>query len=103
MDVLQSIDAAQLPYIAAGCALLCVVVVVIGIIMQAVSSFFDVFVGFAEVIIEILQGGPMAWCGCVLVIFACIGLAGGAFLLLNAPESCAAHPTNFCRWFGFLN
>jgi len=32
-------------------------------------------------------------------LLACAGLA---LLLVNAPGSCAAYPTNFCRWFGFL-
>ncbi len=102
MEWLQNIDLSMLPYIAAGCALLCVVVVVIGFILQSVGSFFDVFFGFAEVMIEILQGGPAAWFGCALLLLGCIAFAGLAFLLLTAPENCAAYPTQFCQWFGFL-
>lgn len=102
MEILQSIDPVLLPFIAVGCALLCVVVIVIVFLLQAVSSIFEVVFGFAEVVIELLQGGPIAWCGCLLLIVGGLGIAGGVFLLLNAPSSCAAHPTYFCRWFGFI-
>ena len=102
MELLQNIDPAHLPWIAVGCALLCVALVVIGFLLQAISSIFDVIVGVIEVVVEVAQGGPVAWCGCSLLIIGLIACAGFAFLYLNAPESCAEHPTRFCQWFGFL-
>ena len=102
MELLQNIDPSQLPFIAVGCALLCVAVIVIGLLLQAVSGIFDVVFGLIEVVTGILQGGPIAWCGCGLLICGLVACAGVTFLLLNAAESCAAHPTNFCRWLGFL-
>ena len=47
--LLQNIDPTHLPLIAVGCALLCAVVVVIGFLLQAVSSIFDVIAGLVEV------------------------------------------------------
>ncbi len=102
MDLLQNLDPSLLPYIAVGCALLCVAAVIIGFVLQAVSGFFDVLVGLIEIAVEVLQGGPVAWCGCALLVLGCVGCAGLAFLLLNAPATCAEYPTNFCRWFGFI-
>ena len=102
MEILQNIDPAHLPYIAVGCALLCGALLVIGFVLQAVSGIFEVFFGLIEVVIEVLQGGPIAWCGCAFLFVGLLACAGGVFLLLNAPETCAAHPTNFCRWFGFI-
>lgn len=102
MDFLQNIDPAHLPYIAVGCALLCIVVFVIGFLLQAVSSVIGVLFGLFEVLLDLLQGGPVAWCGCLLLLSGALAFAGAVFLLLNAPESCAAHPTRFCQWFGFL-
>ncbi len=102
MELLQNIDPAHLPYIAVACALLCVVLVVIALLLQAVSSIFDVVFGLLQVLVEVLQGGPVSWCGCLLVIAGLVACAGATFLFLNAPASCADHPTNFCRWFGFL-
>ncbi len=102
MELLQNIDPAQLPLIAAGCALLCVSLVVVGFLLQAVSGIFEVIGGLIEVALEILRGGPVAWCGCALLIAVFVVCVGLAFLVLNAPESCAANPTRFCQWFGFL-
>lgn len=102
MDVLQNIDPTHLPLIAVGCALLCAVVVVIGFLLQALSSIFDVITSLVEVAVEVAQGGPVAWCGCTLLLIGLFACAGFAFLYLNAPESCAANPTRFCQWFGFL-
>ncbi len=102
MELLQNIDPAHLPWIAVGCALLCVALVVIGFLLQAISSIFDVIAGVIEVAVDVAQGGPVAWCGCTLLIIGLIACAGFAFLYLNAPESCAEHPTRFCQWFGFL-
>ena len=68
MDFLQNFDPSLLPYIGVGCALLCLVLIVIGFVLQAVSGFFDVIVGLIEIVVEILQGGPVAWCGCVLLV-----------------------------------
>ncbi len=102
MEILRNIDPAHLPYIAVACVLLCVSVIIIGFVLQAVSSIFEVVFGLFEVVTDILQGGPMAWCGCGLLILSLVACAGVTFLLLNAPESCATQPTNFCRWLGFL-
>lgn len=103
MELLQNIDPSLLPYIGLGCALLCVVMIVIGFILQAISGFFDVLVGLAQIVIEILQGGPVAWCGCLLLAAGLLAFAGILLLYANAPASCAEHATNFCRWFGFIS
>ena len=102
MDLLQNIDPAHLPLIAVGCALLCVCAVVIGFLLQAISGVFELAVGLLEVAAEIASGGPVAWCGCALLIAGLLACAGAAFVALHAPESCAAHPTNFCLWLGLL-
>jgi len=102
MDILQNIDPSLLPYIGVGCALLCVVLIVIGFVLQAVSGCFEVDVGVMEIVVGILQGGPVAWCGCVLLVLGLLGCSGLVFLYLNAPASSAEQATNFCRWFGFI-
>ncbi len=102
MELFQNIDPSLLPYIGIGCALLCVVLIVIGFVLQAISGFFDVIVGFVEIALEILQGGPVAWCGCLLLVAGLLAASGLVILYLNAPASCAEQATNFCRWFGFI-
>lgn len=102
MEFLQTIDPAHLPIIAAGCALLCVVLVIVGFLLQAISGIFEAVIGLFEVVVDLLQGGPVAWCGCLLLLVFLLGGAGAVVLFLSAPDSCAANPTRFCQWFGFL-
>ena len=102
MEILQNINPAHLPYVAVGCALLCIVALVIGFLLQALSGIFDVIFGLFEIVIDMLQGGPVAWCGCLALLVGLAAAAGAILLAFNAPEACAEHPTNFCRWFGFL-
>lgn len=102
MDLLQNLDPSNLPYVAVGCALLCLVALVIGFLLQAVSGIFDVVFGLFEIVIDMLQGGPVAWCGCLLLLAGLAAAAGAVLLLVFAPEACAEFPTNFCSWFGFL-
>ncbi len=102
MDLLQMIDPAHLPFIAVGCALLCVALLVIGFVLQALSGVIDLLLGILGAFVDLLQGGPGAWLGCALAIITLAACAGIAFLLIDAPNSCAAHPTNFCRWLGFI-
>ncbi|MCY3778846.1 MAG: hypothetical protein OXG78_00930 [Chloroflexi bacterium] len=103
MDLLQNIDPAHLPYVAVGCALLCIVVFIIGFVLQAVSGIFEIVFGLFELVVDLLQGGPVAWCGCFVFLAAIVAFVGVILLFLNAPESCAEHPTRFCQWFGFLS
>ncbi len=102
MELLQSIDPGHLPLIAAGCALLCLALVVIGFALQAVSGLIELVVGIFQAVADVAQGGPTAWLGCLFLVGALLACGIVAFLLLNAPESCAAQPTNFCRWLGFV-
>ncbi len=103
IEILGNIDPAHLPYIAVACALLCVALIVIGLLLQAVSGIFEVVFGLLEALTGILQGGPVSWCGCAFMILGLALAAGVAVLLLNAPASCVDHPTNFCLWLGFLS
>lgn len=97
---MPNIDPSLVPYIGVCCALLCVGIVVLGFILQVVGGFLDIFFGFFEVFLEILQGGPIAWCGCLILIFGCIGCSGFVFFIFNASTSCVEYRTNFCTLFG---
>ncbi len=103
MQILQSLDPALLPYIAVGCALLCAALIVLGFVLHALSGIFELAFGALQLAVELLQGGPVAWCGCALLLLALAAGAGGLYLLLNAPSSCAEYATQFCLWFGFLS
>jgi len=101
LDLLQNIDPAHLPLIAVGCALLCAVVVVIGFLLQALSSIFDVIAGLVEVAVEIAQGGPVAWCGCLALVVLLVGGGGVAVMLIQGLAACGTpEAINFCALIG---
>ena len=102
MEIPGNIDPVILPILGVGCALLCVGLLVIGFLLQAIGGIVELVTGVIQAVMEILQGGPVAWCGCLLLILALLAAGGVVILYLNAPEACAAYPTHFCRWFGFI-
>lgn len=101
MNFLNNLDPNLVPYIGVCCALLCVVIFVVGFAMQVLGGFFDIFTQGLGLIFDILGGGPIAWCGCLLGIFGLIACAGFVMIILNAGSSCAVDYTNFCQWLGF--
>ena len=102
MEILQNIDPAHLPYVAVGCALLCLVALVIGFLLQAVSGIFDVIFGLFEIVIDMLQGGPVAWCGCLFLLVGLAAAAGAVLLFFYARKLAPEHPTTSAAGFGFL-
>jgi len=98
MDALPAIDPAHLPWLAAGCGLLCLLLFVVAFFLQAL----DTVLSLLQSLIDFVLAGPSAWLGCGLLALTVIGIVLAAILLLQAPENCAAYPTNFCQWLGYL-
>jgi len=101
MNFLNNLDPNLLPYIGACLGLLCILIFVVGFLMQLVGGFLNIFGQGFGFILHILQGGPLSWCGCLLAFLGCIACAGIAMTILNASSSCATNYTNFCKWLGF--
>lgn len=97
MAVLQNVDTGNLLFLAVGCVVLCVVGLALFFGMQILGTTLHTFVGLVELFGSIVNGGPVAWCGCLVVVFICAGLIGGTLLF----TSCKANPTsmNFCLFF----
>lgn len=97
MDFLQNIDIGTLLLLGAGLALLCVVGLVLFFGLQIIGSVFGVIFGFVQLFTGIITGGPVAWCGCLVLILACI-LCVGTVLLYS---TCSGNPSamNFCSLF----
>ena len=94
MDFLQNANVLTL---AVGCGVLCVVGLLLFFGLQILGTGLHTVVGIVQVLGGIVNGGPIAWCGCLAVIFVCAAVAGGALLF----ASCKANPTsmNFCLFF----
>ena len=97
-----NIDLGSSPLVLLLCCGICIVGVFlvfglqfIGILLEGVGHFLEVFLG-------ILGGGPFAWCGCLvgLGILAICGLIAVAFF--NVLGTCGtANQVNLCRLFGY--
>jgi hypothetical protein len=83
--------------LALGCGVLCVVGLLLFFGLQILGTGLHTVVGIVQVLGGIVNGGPIAWCGCLAVIFVCVAVVGGALLF----ASCKANPTsmNFCLFF----
>ncbi|MCB9454951.1 MAG: hypothetical protein H6671_03065 [Anaerolineaceae bacterium] len=97
MDILQNVDIGTLLLLGAGLAVLCVVGMILFFGLQLIGSAFGVLIGFIELFSGVVTGGPVAWCGCLVLIAACL-LCVGTVLLYS---TCTANPTamNFCAIF----
>jgi hypothetical protein len=97
MDILQNVDIGTLLLLGVGLAVLCAVGLILFFGLQLIGSAFGVLYGFVQLFSGIVTGGPVAWCGCLMLIFACI-LCVGTVLLYS---TCSANPSamNFCSIF----
>jgi hypothetical protein len=94
MAFLQNVDIGTLLFISIGCVLLCVFGLVLFFGLQLLGTTLHTFVGLAELFGGIVNGGPVAWCGCALLLFICAGVVGTVVVVV----SCNTNPSamNFC-------
>ena len=97
MALLQNANLGSPLLLAVGCAVLCVVGLLLFFGLQILGTGLHTILGLFQLVGGILHGGPIAWCGCLAVIFVCAGIVGGALLFAG----CKANPTsmNFCLFF----
>jgi hypothetical protein len=94
MPLLQNVDIGTLLLITVGCVLLCVVGLVLMFGLQLIGTTLHTFVGLFQVFESVLSGGPVAWCGCLVLLFICAVIVGGALVIVT----CNSDPNamNFC-------
>ena len=97
MEFLQNINLGSPVLIALGCTVLCVVGVLLLFGMQLLGTTLHTVLGIFQLVGGIVNGGPLAWCGCLAVLFVCAAVVGGTLLF----ASCKANPSsmNFCLFF----
>ena len=97
----MEINPGDLILLALGCACLCGVGLLFMTGFQVISGFLDIFSSLIEVVFEILAGGPVAWCGCVVLLFVCGGGTVLAVILAQGLWSCGTQQAiNFCTLIG---
>ncbi|MCU0511895.1 MAG: hypothetical protein MUE40_04915 [Anaerolineae bacterium] len=75
---------------------------IIGFVLQILGIGFGIVGGVLEFIVNIVSGGPIAWCGCLVLLFACAGCGGLALLIASVLPQCGTpQAVNLCRLFGY--
>jgi len=89
--MLQNIDIGTLLFLSIGAVFLCVIGLLLFFGLQVLGTTANALLGFFATLVT---GGPVVWCGCLVVIFICALVAGGAILV----TTCNANPSaiNFC-------
>jgi hypothetical protein len=101
VEILQNIDPGNAAIIGLACACLCGLGFILVTGLHVVTSVLGVLGGLFEIVFEILGGGPVAWCGCLVGVAACAGLIGLAILLVQAFSTCGtAQAINLCSLLG---
>jgi hypothetical protein len=98
-EFLQNVDIGTALLITVGCVLLCGVGFLLFFGIQIIGGLFGTIFGFLELFIDILAGGPVAWCGCLLLLSACAVCAGLALFI--SQLNCETDPIMFCRFLGY--
>jgi hypothetical protein len=94
---LASIDPGWVLLICGG---LCCGGIILGVVLPVLSGAFDIIFGLVEIISDILTGGPVSWCGCIMFIVLLVACCGGLFAVASMLSTCGtADAVNFCRIF----
>ena len=101
MDLSQLLNGENTILIALGCVCLCVVGFVLMSGLQIVGGLLGTVSSVVEIVFDVLSGGPVSWCGCLVLLFVCVGGVGGAYLISQALASCGTpQAINLCSLFG---
>lgn len=98
MEFLADFNPLVVGLIVAG---LCIVGVVLVVLLQVLGTVFGAVFNVFEIIGGVLQGGPVAWCSCLLGLLGCGGCALFIALTTSWLGTCGTpDAANFCRLFG---
>jgi hypothetical protein len=89
--MLQNVDLGTLLFLTIGGVFLCVIGLLIFFGLQVLGTSLNAIFGFFAALVT---GGPVVWCGCLVVIFICIFVVGGALLITTCNAD--ASSINFC-------
>lgn len=81
--------------------LACVAGLIFIFVLPALSSLLAVFGAVLEFVIDVIAGGPVAWCACLVVLILLGGCCGAAGLFGYAFSTCGTpEAVQLCSWFG---
>lgn len=99
--MLPNIDPSMLIIVVVGVAALCAAAVFLFLVLQVLGGAIGAIGGLFGLVMQVLGGGPLAWCGCILLLFVCVFCALISLLALATLNSCGtSNPVNFCQFLG---
>ncbi|MCY3946752.1 MAG: hypothetical protein OXF44_10780 [Anaerolineaceae bacterium] len=100
-ELIQSLDPNNPLVLAGACALLCVAGLALSLGLQALGGVLELISGLAAVFMELLSGGPVAWCGCLALVALLVGGGVAAVMLVQGLAACGTpEAINFCALIG---
>ena len=98
MDMLQDVPWGTVLLIGGG---LCIVGVVIVVILNFFGAAFGIVGNLFEFVFDLLGGGPLSWCGCLIALFVIGGCICTVALSASVLSTCGtAQAVRFCALFG---
>lgn len=101
MEFLQTLDWGTLLPLILICGVILGILVIVLVVFQILGGVIGAIGGIFQFFMGILTGGPIAWCGCLVLIGGC-GFCGLlSIALIRTIQSCDTNYTNFCRILGY--
>lgn len=101
MDLTQIANSINWPVVLLVCGGLCVVGVILLFALNIIGTLFGAAGTLLSLGTDVVTGGPVTWCGC-LVLLALLVICGGALLLIGSALATCGMPNavNLCALFG---
>lgn len=89
----------ELRTLAVLAGVLCCGGVLLLLVFQVLGGALSLFSGVLDIIVSVLEGGPIAWCGCLLLIFGCCACTVFMVAFAGAVTTCGTeNPLVICRF-----
>lgn len=97
----MNIEPGTLILLAAGCGLTCIVLFVLGTVLNALGVVFQVVGNIIELLVSLFNLGPVPGCGCAMLVLGALTCVGGGIVVSNIIATCeTAQRVAFCSWIG---
>ena len=102
MNILRQIDLGTVVSLI-GCALSCLTFAgILGTILHFLGTGLSIITAILNLGFGVISGGPVVWCGCLLVMMVCGGCAFMTLALSTILPNCGTvQAVNLCRLFGY--
>ena len=101
MQILQHIDPGNALVAALACVCLCGLGIVLVTGFHVLTGLIGAIGSVLQLFFQILGGGPVAWCGCLVVILIVAGGIGLVIVMAQAFSTCGTpQAINFCSLLG---